>query len=52
VSLEGKGWKVDVWAKNITNSRYSLFYFESMSNRFLQRAKGATAGVRFVLEFN
>ena len=52
VTLEGKGWKVDVWAKNITNSRYSLFYFESMSNRFLQRAKGATAGVRFVLEFN
>ena len=52
VRLEGKRWAVDVWAKNITNSHYDLFYFESMGNRFLQRAKGATAGVRFVLEFN
>lgn len=52
VRLEGKRWAVDVWAKNITNSHYDLFYFESMGNSFLQRAKGATAGVRFVLEFN
>ena len=52
IRLEGKRWAVDVWAKNITGSRYDLFYFESMGNRFLQRAKGATAGVRFVFEFN
>ncbi len=52
VRLEGRRWAVDVWAKNITNSHYDLFYFESMGNSFLQRAKGATAGVRFVLEFN
>ena len=52
VRLEGKRWGVDIWAKNITGSHYNLFYFESMSNRFLQRAKGATVGVRFVLEFN
>ena len=48
--FDGAAWAVDVWAKNITNTRYDLFYFESMGNAFLQRARGTTVGVRFTLE--
>ena len=48
--FEGKRWAVDFWAKNITNTRYDLFYFESMGNAFLQRARGASVGVRVNLD--
>ena len=48
--FDGNIWAVDFWAKNITNTHYDLFYFESMGNAFLQRARGAAVGVRFVLE--
>ena len=48
--FEGKSWAVDFWAKNITNTRYNLFYFESMGNAFLQRARGTSVGVRVNLE--
>lgn len=47
--FEGKIWAVDVWAKNLTNSKYDVFYFESMGNQFLQRGRPLTAGVRLVL---
>lgn len=48
--FEGKSWAVDFWAKNITNTRYNLFYFESMGNAFLQRARGASVGIRLNLD--
>ena len=48
--FDGSVWAVDVWTKNITNTRYDLFYFESMGNAFLQRARGTAVGVRFILE--
>ena len=48
--FEGKRWAVDFWAKNITNTRYDLFYFESMGNAFLQRARGTSVGVRVNLD--
>jgi len=50
VRFDGEKWAVDFWGKNVTNTDYNLFYFESMSNAFLQRAQGATVGVRFVLD--
>ncbi|MBQ9138558.1 MAG: TonB-dependent receptor [Alistipes sp.] len=52
VRFAGEQWAVDVWVKNATNTRYNLFYFESMGNAFLQRARGAMTGVRVTLEFN
>ena len=50
IRLDSKHWAVDVWVKNATNTRYNLFYFESMGNSFLQQAKGVTAGVRVTIE--
>ena len=49
VRFEGEKWAVDVWCKNATNTRYNVFYFESMGNRFLQRGKPMTGGVRVMI---
>jgi outer membrane receptor protein involved in Fe transport len=46
VRLESGAWSLDLWSKNMTNTRYNLFYFESMGNRFLQQARGAMFGAR------
>ncbi len=51
VSLCGKRWNVDIWGRNLLNSRYDVFYFESMGNRFLQRGKPISYGVRVALRF-
>lgn len=51
VRFEGEIFSVDIWAKNITDTKFDVFYFESMSNRFLQPGRGATAGVRINLNF-
>ena len=48
--FEGEIWSVDFWARNITNTRYDLFYFESMGNAFLQRARGTSVGIRLNLD--
>ena len=49
VRFEGEKWAVDVWCKNATNTNYNLFYFESMGNRFLQRGRPMTGGVRVMI---
>ncbi|MBO7220785.1 MAG: TonB-dependent receptor [Alistipes sp.] len=49
VRFEGKRWAVDVWCKNATSTRYSLFYFESMGNRFVQRGRPMTGGLRVMI---
>ena len=49
VRFEGAKWAVDVWCKNATNTHYNVFYFESMGNRFLQRGKPTTGGIRVMI---
>ncbi|MBQ5691206.1 MAG: TonB-dependent receptor [Alistipes sp.] len=49
VRFEGAKWSVDLWCKNATNSRYDTFYFESMGNRFLQRGKPLSGGLRVMI---
>ncbi len=49
VRFEGEKWAVDLWCKNATNTRYNVFYFESMGNRFLQRGRPMTGGVRVMV---
>ena len=49
VRFEGEKWSVDVWCKNATNTKYDVFYFESMGNRFLQRGRPMTGGVRVMI---
>ena len=49
VRFEGEKWAVDLWCKNATNTKYSVFYFESMGNRFVQRGRQMTGGVRVMI---
>ena len=49
VRFEGEKWAVDLWCKNATNTKYNVFYFESMGNRFLQRGKPMTGGIRVMI---
>lgn len=45
-------WSLQFWGNNLSDTRYSTFYFVSISHQFLQRGLPATAGVtlRFNLE--
>lgn len=45
VTFEHKLGSVMVWGENITNTRYDTFYFVSIGNSFVQRARPWTAGV-------
>ena len=49
VRFEGEKWSVDLWCKNATNTKYNVFYFESMGNRFLQRGRPMTGGIRVMI---
>ena len=49
VRFEGEKWAVDFWCKNATNTRYDVFYFESMGNRFLQRGRPVAGGLRVMI---
>lgn len=51
VRFEHKRWGLDLWVRNATATPYSVFYFESMGNRFLQRGKPRSYGARVSLNF-
>lgn len=44
--------QVEVWGKNLTNTRYDTFYFMSMGNEFLQRGIPANGGVTLRLNID
>ena len=46
VRFGNRRYGVEVWARNITGTRYDVFYFESMGNRFLQRGRPLSFGIR------
>lgn len=49
VSFSAGKWNLRLWARNLTNTRYDVFYFMSMGNGFVQRGRphefGATLRV-------
>lgn len=45
VSLGNDRWNLRLWGENLTGTRYCTFYFKSMGNEFVQRARPWTAGV-------
>lgn len=50
-TLEGDKWSLQIWGKNLSDTRYDTFYFMSMGNEFLQRGRPIQIGatLRFVL---
>ncbi|MCF0179217.1 MAG: TonB-dependent receptor [Bacteroidales bacterium] len=43
--LQTKHLQLELWGRNITNTKYNSFYFESMSRGFAQRGKPGQVGV-------
>lgn len=52
VRFQNRRFAVELWAKNILGTRYDVFYFESMGNRFLQRGRPFGFGVKASIEIN
>ena len=45
VRFEGEHYAVELWGRNLTNTRYAVFHFESISHPFLQMGRPRTFGV-------
>lgn len=45
VTFRAPKWEVQLWGRNLTNTRYDTFYFMSIGNEFLQRGNKASAGI-------
>ncbi|MDE5595702.1 MAG: TonB-dependent receptor, partial [Muribaculaceae bacterium] len=44
-AIEKDAWSLRIWGENLTSTRYSTFYFMSIGNEFVQRARPWQAGV-------
>lgn len=51
VTFASGGFSLQLWGKNLTDTRYRTFYFMSMGNSFFQRGKGAEAGITLRYNF-
>lgn len=45
VSLKAKSLQIDLWGRNLTDTEYTTFYFESMGRGFEQRCKPLQIGL-------
>lgn len=45
VTLRAPKWEVQMWGRNLTNTRFYTFYFMSMGNEFIQRGEKLTYGI-------
>ena len=48
VHIEWKYVRLQLWAKNLTGTRYDVFYFRSMGNDFLQHGKPRELGANII----
>ncbi len=44
VTLTADKWSLQLWCKNISDTRYNTFYFVSIGHEFLQRGRGRSLG--------
>ena len=51
VTLRHEFVRLELWARNILNTKYGAFYFESFGNSFIQRGKPFTCGANLVFAF-
>ncbi|MCM1318988.1 MAG: TonB-dependent receptor [Muribaculaceae bacterium] len=52
LTLAHPRWSLQFWGRNITDTKYSTFYFMSISHQFLQRGLPATCGVTLRVNFS
>ena len=51
VKFSQRHYAVEFWGRNLTDTRYDVFSFESISHRFLQRGKPRMIGMTLSLNF-
>ena len=51
VTLRHEFVRLELWARNILNTKYGAYYFESFGNSFIQRGKPFTCGANLVFAF-
>lgn len=52
VTLTSPSWELQIYGKNLTDTRYNTFYFKSMGNEFVQRGEGINFGLSFSMYIN
>ncbi len=50
VGLVKNNFELEIWGKNLLNTDYNTFYFESFGNRFFQKGKPLQCGVTLKVE--
>lgn len=45
IRLEHRNYALDFWGRNLSNTRFDTFYFQSIGNSFLQRGRPRTFGI-------
>ncbi len=45
VSYERPHWSLTIWGRNLTDTRYEVFYFKSIGNEFFQSGRPRTFGI-------
>ena len=51
VRFEQRHYALDLWCRNLTDTRYDTFYFLSVGEEFVQRGRPRTFGVALQLDF-
>ena len=51
LSLEKGNGQISFWVRNALNKEYTAFYFESMSNRFMQKGYPVQGGIELRCRF-
>lgn len=52
VRFEHRNFSLDIWGKNLTDTKFDTFRYESIGNSFFQRGDPARGGVTLRLAFN
>lgn len=50
--IEHPRYSIDFWGRNLTGSRYDVFYFKSMGNEFVQRGRPRSFGITLTLNID
>ena len=50
LSVEWEYVQLQLWSRNLTDTKYDVFYFRSMGNDFLQRGKPREMGINLIFE--
>lgn len=51
ISMQAKGFQVDIWSRNLLDKEYTAFYFESMGKPFMQPGKPRQIGIDLRYKF-